>query len=589
MGPCHQVFDFHRRLGPTLCVALLAGLGGTGVWAQANANRFTEVNAGSLRQQIERDQTFKLPKISAPTEAEKKPLNAQETKGPKIAVKQFVFKGNTLLSSDKLAAAVARYQGESLSFAQLEQAVAEVAQAYRYAGCKVRDYLPEQDIVDGAVTVNIVEAVFGKVIIEGALPPGLDQARLIKIVLSEQTTGTFLRSSAVDRALLIADDISGVAVTGGLQEGQRDGETDVVLKGLEKPWLETNFSHDNTGSESTGVERTSLGFTGNSWLMAGDVFSTQLVGSEGTRYVRLSESIPIGYTGLRMGVNASRMTYRVGLLGADGFEITGLSESFGVETSYPLVRSRLSNLYANLAVDNKIFRNFSSDKRDSDYSIRSTALGLSGNLFDNFGGGGFNNASLTLTHGTVNMDGSGNFITNPDSFPEGKLGFYRKLRYALSRQQSLTDQLAFYLALSGQSALSDLDSSEKFYLGGSSGVRAYPSSEGGGVKGHMVNAELRWQVASGYSATAFYDYGQVLADPLFHTRDNQEFINEYSLKGGGLAFSRQFDGGFTLKLTWARRSEDNPNPRTDTTTLQIKDQSGSLVRDRVWLSLSASF
>jgi hemolysin activation/secretion protein len=159
----------------------------------------------------------------------------------------------------------------------------------------------------------------------------------------------------------------------------------------------------------------------------------------------------------------------------------------------------------------------------------------------------------------------------------------------LSRQQTLTDQLAFYLALSGQSALSDLDSSEKFYLGGSSGVRAYPSSEGGGVKGHMVNAELRWQVASGYSATAFYDYGQVLADPLFHTRDNQEFINEYSLKGGGLAFSRQFDGGFTLKLTWARRSEDNPNPRTDTTTLQIKDQSGTLVRDRVWLSLSASF
>ena len=589
MAACRQVFDHRRLYWPAVCVALLSSLGGTASWAQVNASRFTEVNAGSLRQQIERDQTFKLPKISAPTETEKRPLQAQETKGPKIAVKQFVFKGNTLLSLDKLKAAVASYQGESLSFAQLEQAVAEVAQAYRNRGWTVRAYLPEQDIVDGMVTVHIVEAVFGKVVIEGAMPPGLDQARLIQIVLSEQTTGTFLRSTAVDRALLIADDISGVAVTGGLQEGQRDGETDVVLKALEKPWLETNFSHDNTGSESTGVERTSLGFTGNSWLLPGDVFSTQLVGSEGTRYVRISESIPIGYTGLRVGVNASRMTYRVGLLGADGFEVTGLSESFGLESSYPLVRSRLHNLYANLAVDNKIFRNFGSDKRNQDYSIRSTSLGLSGNLFDNWGGGGFNNASLTLTHGTVNMDGSASFIENPDQFPEGKLGFYRKLRYALSRQQTLTDQLAFYLALSGQSALSDLDSSEKFYLGGSSGVRAYPSSEGGGVKGYMANAELRWQVAPGYSATAFYDFGQVLADPLLHTRDNQEVINEYSLKGGGLAFSRQFDNGFTLKLTWARRSEDNPNPRTDTTTLQIKDQSGTLVRDRVWLSLSASF
>ena len=589
MAACRQVFDHRRLYWPAACVALLSSLGGTASWAQVNASRFTEVNAGSLRQQIERDQTFKLPKISAPTETEKRPLQAQETKGPKIAVKQFVFKGNTLLSLDKLKAAVASYQGESLSFAQLEQAVAEVAQAYRNRGWTVRAYLPEQDIVDGMVTVHIVEAVFGKVVIEGAMPPGLDQARLIQIVLSEQTTGTFLRSTAVDRALLIADDISGVAVTGGLQEGQRDGETDVVLKALEKPWLETNFSHDNTGSESTGVERTSLGFTGNSWLLPGDVFSTQLVGSEGTRYVRISESIPIGYTGLRVGVNASRMTYRVGLLGADGFEVTGLSESFGLESSYPLVRSRLHNLYANLAVDNKIFRNFGSDKRNQDYSIRSTSLGLSGNLFDNWGGGGFNNASLTLTHGTVNMDGSASFIENPDQFPEGKLGFYRKLRYALSRQQTLTDQLAFYLALSGQSALSDLDSSEKFYLGGSSGVRAYPSSEGGGVKGYMANAELRWQVAPGYSATAFYDFGQVLADPLLHTRDNQEVINEYSLKGGGLAFSRQFDNGFTFKLTWARRSEDNPNPRTDTTTLQIKDQSGTLVRDRVWLSLSASF
>ncbi len=589
MGRCHLAIDVHRGHWPAVWFAVLASWGSTGAWAQANASRFTEVNAGSLRQQIERDQTFKLPKISAPTETDKKPPKAQETKGPKIAVKQFVFKGNTLLSSDKLAAVVVPYQGESLSFAQLEQAVAEVAQAYRNVGWTVRAYLPEQDIVDGVVTVNIVEAVFGKVVIEGTKPPGLDQARLIQIVLSEQTTGTFLRSSAVDRALLIADDISGVAVTGGLQEGQRDGETDVVLKALEKPWLETNFSHDNTGSESTGVERTSLGFTGNSWLLPGDVFSTQLVGSEGTRYVRMSESIPIGYTGLRVGVNASRMTYRVGLLGADGFEITGLSESFGLETSYPLVRSRLRNLYVNLAVDNKIFRNFSSDKRDSDYTIRSTSLGVSGNLFDNFGGGGFNNASLTLTHGTVSMDGSANFITNPDSFPEGKMGFYRKMRYALSRQQTLTDQVAFYLALSGQSALSDLDSSEKFYLGGSSGVRAYPGSEGGGVKGHMANAELRWQVASGYSATAFYDFGQVLADPLFHTRDNQEVINEYSLKGGGLAFSRQFEGGITFKVTWARRSEDNPNPRTDTTTLQIKDQSGTLVRDRVWLSLSASF
>ena len=125
MGSKRLTGDARSGYGPAVCLAVLASCSSTGAWAQANASRFTEVNAGSLRQQIERDQTFKLPKISAPTETEKRPPKEPVSKGPKIAVKQFVFKGNTLLSSERLAAVVASYPGESLSFAQLEQATNE--------------------------------------------------------------------------------------------------------------------------------------------------------------------------------------------------------------------------------------------------------------------------------------------------------------------------------------------------------------------------------------------------------------------------------------------------------------------------------
>jgi hemolysin activation/secretion protein len=88
-------------------------------------------------------------------------------------------------------------------------------------------------------------------------------------------------------------------------------------------------------------------------------------------------------------------------------------------------------------------------------------------------------------------------------------GRFTKLRYALSRQQALTPDLSLYALLSGQLASKNLDSAEKFYLGGANGVRAYPSNEGGGSEGTMLNLELRWRAMNNLVVTGFYDWGSV--------------------------------------------------------------------------------
>ena len=49
MGSKRLTGDARRRFGPAVCLAVLASCSSTGAWAQANASRFTEVNAGSLR------------------------------------------------------------------------------------------------------------------------------------------------------------------------------------------------------------------------------------------------------------------------------------------------------------------------------------------------------------------------------------------------------------------------------------------------------------------------------------------------------------------------------------------------------------
>ena len=56
------------------------------------------------------------------------------------------------------------------------------------------------------------------------------------------------------------------------------------------------------------------------------------------------------------------------------------------------------------------------------------------------------------------------------------------------------------------------------------------------------------------------------------------------LKGYGMAVTWQTGRGSTLKATWARRIGSNPGA-----TPAGKDQDGTLVRNRLWLSASLPF
>jgi hemolysin activation/secretion protein len=157
------------------------------------------------------------------------------------------------------------------------------------------------------------------------------------------------------------------------------------------------------------------------------------------------------------------------------------------------------------------------------------------------------------------------------------------LRYSFGRQQTLSEQLTFNAAFSGQFASKNLDSGEKFYLGGSSGIRAYPGSEGGGSEGRMANLELRWRINDQFNLVGFYDWGMVTVN-----RDNNitgaATLNQFSLRGTGLSFAWQIENGPNLKAVWARRIGNNPNPTTTG-----NDQDGTLLHDRFWLTASLPF
>lgn len=537
----------------------------------------TPPDAGSLMQQMEQSRPS-LPTTPPGPEISPLPAPMRGLPGASVTVRTFRFVGNQLLSDAQLAPVVAPYLNRPLSFNELQQAAAAVGEAYRAAGWIVRVYVPRQVISEGVVMLQIVEAVFGKAVLDGVPLARVQTETITDLLGVAQKRGEPLDAAALDRALLLIEDLPGLTSTASLREGAAHGETDVVLKLADAPYLGAVVNLDNHGARSTGAPRVIAGLAVNSPLRRGDQATLDVIHSQGSDYLRLGFMLPVGVNGWRVGTHASRLDYRVV---ADEFasaDLTGNSSAFGFDASYPLLRSRLSNLYLKLVADHKRFDNRAAAQTTSNYRVDSLTASLVGNRFDNILGGGASMASLSVVSGRVDLDGSPNQaadLAGPRS--EGR---YLKLTFAASRQQMISGPLSFYAAYSGQLAKDNLDSSEKFYLGGPAGVRAYPVNEAGGSSGQLLSLELRAKLPHKLTLAGFYDWGQVTVN------SDNDFpgaaqLNRYHLEGAGLSLDWLSPFGVSFKATWAHRIGNNPNP-----TLAGTDQDGSRTLNRGWLSAS---
>ena len=536
-------------------------------WAQALPD------AGSLRQQIEQERPQPLPP-AAPSLRSAEPVEVKPQEGTRVTVTAFKFTGNTLLSTEQLTQLLAGYLARPLTFDDLQTAANEVAAAYRSNNRLAQVTLPAQDITEGVVTLAVVEAQYGGLRFEYEMSRRVKPAIIEDLFNKHQTTGQPLDSAALDRALLLADDLPGVSVSGTLTEGAQQGETALVLKTTDDLALQGDVTLDNTGARATGSERLLVNLQLNSPTGNGEAVNLTLLHSRGSDYGRAGLTVPVGSNGLRLGANMSYLSYEViaGPASNSAVQIKGSSGSFGFDAMYPLVRERAQNVYLSATLENKNFLNSDTQVR-SDYETRSLRLGLSGNRFDNLGGSGANSGAVQVIWGQLaNMQAHTQLNTISRN--------YSKINYVLTRQQSLSSTQSLMFSLSGQHATQALDSSEKLYIGGAQSVRAYPISELGGDRGQALSAEWRWALSPDWALTAFTDVARVVSLPAAPSDSK----TARHLRGYGLSVGWQGPQALSTRLTWARRIGNNPQP-----TAAGNDGDGSLKLDRFWLSTSLPF
>ena len=531
-----------------------------GMAVQAQVN----IDAGSLLRQTERDLAAPLPTpgLQAPASG---PSRVAKPSDATVQVRGFKLVGNTLLSTEQLLNALIPFTDRVMSLAQLNDAADGVTTTYREAGWTVRAFLPQQEIKDGIVTIQIIEAIFGGVSLQGAEPQRIEAARLVRMAQSQLETGKPLSARRLDRVLLLLDDLPGVGVSGHLVQGQRDGETNLVLVATDDKLLTGSTSVDNQGSLRTGADRLSVNLAINSPARMGDALAINAMKTQGVDYQRLAYTVPAGADGWRWGVHLSNLNYRVVADEFASLNPNGAATTVGWDLSYPLLRTQVQNINLAFSFDDKRFDNAVNSVTTS-YGIKVYNATLGWQQMDGWGGGGSSNASTVITTGQK---------TNESP--------YTKLNISLGRLQKLSPRFSLSANLSAQASNVNLDSSEKLYLGGATSVRAYPTGEAGGSMGHTLSLELRQRFDNGITWATFYDHGWVQVN-VDNNLSAAASPASWYLQGAGLSLGWQSKQGVDIKASVAQRMGDNPASQSNGS-----DNDGTLRLNRAWLVVSVAF
>lgn len=472
--------------------------------------------------------------------------------GERVLVKSFNLTGNQEITTEVLQALLADQLSHEHSLYELKKLAARITSYYRAQGYAVaRAYLPTQEIKDGVVLINIIEGRIDKQQVKNNAR--LNDARA-ESYFDNIKNNDVIKTEAIDRSLLILQDTPGVgAARAVLQPGASVGTSELIIELDEAEPYSANVNLDNYGNRYTGEYRLGGTFNLNSPLNIGDQLTVSALSTgDKLNYGRIAYQLPVGSSGLRVGAAYFEAHYKLGRefkkLDADG-----KAQSGSIFAIYPFIRSQQTNLNGVLSLEQKALSDeVNATNSQSDKRIKLANVGVLGSHHDNLAGGGIWGAELSMIHGSLDIQTDA--IRQLDDASANTDGRYTRWTYSLSRLQRITDNNQLAITLSGQQASKNLDSSEKFSLGGINGVRAYPQGEAVGDEGSLAKLELRHSFSPTLQGIAFYDVGEVTVSRNRYSNAN----NHRQVSGAGLGVNAEL-AGFKVKSSLAWRTSTTPD------------------------------
>ena len=194
-----------------------------------------------------------------------------------FAVTSIRIVGNDSFDAATLHALIAGAEGKELTLPELNGWVARITDFYHTHGYPLaRALIPAQSIRDGVVTVEVIEARYGKLILENH---SRVSDALLKATLSALKAGQTISQSELDHTLLLLSDIPGAVTSATLEPGEAGGHVGSTGPGSSGPRDSGNVTADNYGNRYTGRVRIGGEVALNDPLRHGDVLDASVLSS----------------------------------------------------------------------------------------------------------------------------------------------------------------------------------------------------------------------------------------------------------------------------------------------------------------------
>lgn len=398
--------------------------------------------------------------------------------------------------------------------------------------------LPEQEIVDGNVTMQVLLGHYDRAAFENTSK--LRTSRAVSF-LPGARPGKMILRGPLDRELLILNDLPGVKAHAYLSPGRETGTADILFR-LETTEVEGGATYvENFGSRYTGRWRFGGFYYRNNLAHIGDKLTIGALRShtDDIRSYSVSYELPVGNAGTFVGVEGFKTDYVLGKQYRQ-FDMDGMSHGWRIYTRTPMKRTLNNNMWFRLSYGESDY----SDRIhiiDYDTEKKNCALRFG---FEGLWRNAHQAATAKLIHtvGRIQLENELARLRYEDT-----AGRYQKTEFNAYDYWRLGHAATLTAQLTAQYAWDSLDSSEKLYIGGHNAVRAFPQSEAGGDHGVSGSIELNFQLPkTRFQLIPFYDIGWVKDRRSYYGDDSQR-----TLAGAGLGLAYSNPGHNYARLDWA--------------------------------------
>lgn len=428
---------------------------------------------------------------------------------PMVFVRQFTFTGNSVVTTEELAAIATPYTGRDLAMEQLEelrQALIAVYVRKGYINSGV--LIPDQQVRDGIINLTVIEGRLTSVQIIG-----LKHFR--ESYLSSRVgkgSGEPLNLDRLQQSLQLLQQDSRIRrINAELQPGQKPGEAELKVKIEEESPYRMALRFHNDASPSTGPYRGELALAHRNLLGFGDILSADAGLTEGAFDFGAGYSLPVTSRDTTISVSYRQNESDVIQEQYNDIDITSRSRTIAVKLRHPFYRTATTEIALSAAGEYReskswlLGRPFSFSLGEHDGVARVSVIRLGQEFVrrDNRYVAAFNstfNVGMSAFGSTINKD-------EPDSRFFSWLGQI----LLLSRLGQTPAQIMFRTNL--QFAADGLLSLERFGLGGMNSVRGYRPNILVRDNGVNSSLELRFPLFSDeqgwgtLQCVPFYDFG----------------------------------------------------------------------------------